>query len=150
MVYNRDVVVNCLKRYYDLFVRMAYIEPDIVQQPPLDGWNDEQLDVDSLRAHGFTENVIGLLRHIPYLKKKPNVHTTEVWIYTEPLSYLRTGNIFTGREKESCRGRDEDGCLLSPFEVSMPRSFIPLTFGREATWWVIDTDQGMDPSAGTA
>jgi len=150
MVYNRDVVVNSLTRYYDLLVRMAYIPPDRIQNPPPEGWSDEKLFIERLQAHGFTEPVIDLLRHLPYFKRGHNIENTEVWLYTEPISYLRDGNVFNGLDWESCRGRLEDTCLLNPFhDAVLPRSFIPLTFGRESTWWIIDTDEGKFQSTST-
>jgi hypothetical protein len=67
MPYDRDVVVNCIKRHYDLLVRMAYLDPDEILHPPPEGWSDEQLVVDTLQKRKRSERVIDLLRHMPYL-----------------------------------------------------------------------------------
>jgi hypothetical protein len=50
MPYNLEVVINCLKRHYDLHICMAYLDSTTVLYPPPEGWDDEELVVDILHA----------------------------------------------------------------------------------------------------
>lgn len=81
--YNRDVVVRCLTRHYEMLVQMGYMpDSNILRAPPV-GWDDTQIDAESLRIMGRNETVISLLRHLPYLQ---NVY--EVMPDTKPMKYL--------------------------------------------------------------
>jgi len=140
MVHNRNVAVNCVKRYYDLLVRAAYLDPNTIETPPPEGWSDEQLPVEILRALGRSEIVINLLRHIPYIRTLPRYEVDEETI---AINYLRNADRFEGATAESCRGKTVDDFCLMPADADWPASFISLTEGREGTWWIIDTDEGM-------
>jgi len=140
MVHDRDVAVNCVKRYYDLLVRAAYLDPNAIELPPPEGWSDEQLTVEILRALGRSETVIDLLRHVPYIRTLPRYEVDEETI---AINYLRNADRFKGATVESCRGKTVDDFCLMPQDADWPASFISLTEGREGTWWIIDTDEGM-------
>jgi hypothetical protein len=138
MPYDRDVVVNCIKRHYDLLVRMAYLDPDVVLHPPPEGWSDEQLVVDTLQERKRSERVIDLLRHMPYLSKNMDtVGKYEVYIETDACTYLRNYGLFKD-------GYDDPYGLMMPWgsEQDSPAGFIPLSQGNDATVWMIDTDEG--------
>jgi hypothetical protein len=137
MPYDRDVVVDCIKRHYDLLVRMAYLDTDVILRPPPEGWSDEQLAVDTLQKWKRSERVIDLLRHMPYLSKNMGtVGKYEVYIETEACTYLRN----CGWLKDQYG--DPYG-LMMPFEQESPAGLIPLSQGNDATVWMIDTDEGM-------
>jgi hypothetical protein len=145
MVHNRDVLVNCIKRYYDLLVRAAYLDPNAIETPPPSGWTDEQLEVDILRALGRSEAVIDLLRHMPYIKSDsaPQYHPRyEVWEETVAVNYLRSANRFEGATAEQCKEKTLSEFFLMPVDAEWPAGFISLTEGRDATSWIIDTDEG--------
>ncbi|CAN9115525.1 unnamed protein product [Alternaria alternata] len=139
MPYDRDVVVNCIQRHYDLLVRMAYLDPDVVLHPPPEGWSDEQLVVDTLQERKRSERVIDLLRHMPYLSKNMDtVGKYEVYIETDACTYLRNYGLFKD-------GYDDPYGLMMPWgsEQDSPAGFIPLSQGNDATVWMIDTDEGI-------
>jgi hypothetical protein len=71
MAYDRDVVVNCITRHYDVLIRMAYLDPAAVRHSPPEGWSDDELAVDVLRSSNRSDNVVDVLRYLPY-----NVHNT--------------------------------------------------------------------------
>lgn len=136
MPYDRDVVVNCIKRHYDLLVRMAYLDPDEILCPPLEGWSDEQLAVDALQKWKRSERVIDLLRHMPYLSKSiATFGMYEVYIETEACIYLRNHGWMKDKYKNPHKH-------IMPFEQDSPAGFIPLSMGNAATVWMIDTDEG--------
>ncbi|CAN9173773.1 unnamed protein product [Alternaria alternata] len=137
MPYDRDVVVNCIKRHYDLLVRMAYLDPDEVLCPPPEGWSDEQLAVDALQKWKRSERVIDLLRHMPYLSKSiATFGMYEVYIETEACIYLRNHGWMKDKYKNPHKH-------IMPFEQDSPAGFIPLSMGNAAIVWMIDTDEGI-------
>ncbi|KAH8693506.1 hypothetical protein GQ44DRAFT_719517 [Phaeosphaeriaceae sp. PMI808] len=143
MVYNRDVVVNCIKRHYELLVKVAYFDPAEVRYPPDEGWSDEQLTVDVLRAFGRSEEVIDLLRHLPYIKQLDGDDKDEVYFETRHLSYLRDTWPFISLSVEECQGKQLSDKLLMPRPADWPAGFISLTRYQHATWWIIDTAKGI-------
>lgn len=123
---------------------MAYLDPAAIQSPPLQGWSDDELAVDELRALGRSENVIHLLRRLPFLRQDLHDEKWEVYEETRSLSYLRgAGFLGGGRTPEACRSQGLFKLGLMPFDAAYPPGMISLTAGREATFWVIDTDEGM-------
>jgi hypothetical protein len=40
MAYDRNVVINCIKQYYKLLVKAAYLDPVMIRYPPDDSWTD--------------------------------------------------------------------------------------------------------------
>jgi hypothetical protein len=72
MTYDRDVVVKSLKCHYNVLVRMAYLDPTLIECPPPLGKNDDQLAVEILRGLGRSGKVIDLLQHLPYLCENDN------------------------------------------------------------------------------
>ena len=139
MPYDRDVVVSCIERHYDLLVRMAYLDPDTILRPPPEGWSDEQLAVDTLQEWKRSDRVIDLLRHLPYLSKNMGDSKYEVYIVTEACNYLRNHGWLKDADKKKAIRR------MSPCGEGqkIPAGMIPLSQGNEATVWMIDTDQGM-------
>jgi hypothetical protein len=143
MIYEKNVIVGCIKRHYDVLVRAAYLDPNDIETPPPEGWSDEQLPVEILRALGRSEEVVELLRHLPYIKRSRGLGRYEVYEMTVSINYLRNGGRFGNATVESCRGKTVDDFCLMPVDADWPPSFISLTEGRESTWWIIDTREGM-------
>lgn len=142
MPYNRDVVVNCIKRHYELLVRAAYLDPNVIRQPPAEGWGDDKLDVDLLRALKRSEKVIDLLRHLPYIDLNL-AEDCEVYVYTTPISYLRGEGYSEDSSPKSRAAQGFASLGLMPADADWPAGMISLTRGQVATWWIIDTEKGM-------
>ncbi|KAH8719552.1 hypothetical protein GQ44DRAFT_658968 [Phaeosphaeriaceae sp. PMI808] len=149
MAYDRAIVVNCIKRYYDLLIEAAYLDPASIRYPLDHGWTDEQLVVDILHVLGRSEEVIDLLRHLPYIQQPPDVDKYEVYEETVPASYLRGTDIVENLTAEECQGKSISDLLLMPLSADWPTGFISLSHGRDATWWVIDTTEGIVYPVGT-
>ncbi|KAL8821127.1 MAG: hypothetical protein Q9223_000782 [Gallowayella weberi] len=66
MAYSRNEIVTALKELYTLFMTLPYVSPDALVFPPPEGWSG--VDIEELRARGKTDEVIELLRHLPYLR----------------------------------------------------------------------------------
>ncbi|KAL5119440.1 hypothetical protein ACEQ8H_002710 [Pleosporales sp. CAS-2024a] len=110
MAYDRDVVFNCIKRHYELLVKAAYFDPAQVRYPPDEGWNDEQLAADVLRAFGRSEEVIDLLRHLPYIKQLDGDDRDEVF-------YMQSGQVTQIRQRRSLGFLDRAAYLEELKEV---------------------------------
>ncbi|KAI0546596.1 hypothetical protein F4679DRAFT_557294 [Xylaria curta] len=143
MPYDRDAIASRLTRYYDLLVRMAYLDPAVIQRPPPQGWSDDKLAVDILRVMNRSDKAIDLLRHLPYVRQDLRDEKWEIYPETQPISYLRDGRLLRGKTAESCAGKDLHYLNMMPFNVEYPTGMISLTFGRDATFWVIDMDAGQ-------
>ncbi|KAK1633494.1 hypothetical protein BDP81DRAFT_433873 [Colletotrichum phormii] len=150
--YDRNVVVKCLKRHYELLVRMGYMDVSAVELPPAAGWSDAELRVDALRAMGRSETVIDLLRHIPYVHENEESDPVEVYTETFPLRYLRNGRWFGGGSNGSGEEFANTPLLdlgFAPFDGPVPVDMVSLTHADEGTWWLIDTNQGCIYPYGT-
>ncbi|KAF2833365.1 hypothetical protein CC86DRAFT_365284, partial [Ophiobolus disseminans] len=145
MPYDRDIVINCIERHYDLLVRMAYLDPGVILRPPPEGWSDEQLAVDTLQKWKRSDKVIDLLRHMPYLSKNMFTDKYDVYIETEASIYLRNFGWLQDEyvTKSPSHRYGNTYSLMMPFEEDSPAGLIPLTQGNKGTVWMIDTDEGV-------
>lgn len=143
MAYDRDLVVRCIKRHYALLVKAAYFDSTEIRYPPDEGWSDEQLAVDIMRAFGRSEEVIDLLRYLPYIKQPDGDSKDEIYFETQHLSYLRDTWPFKYLTVEKCQGKKLFDKLLMPSPQDWPASFVALTQDIYATWWILDTAKGL-------
>jgi hypothetical protein len=143
MAYDRDVVIRCLKRHYELLVKAAYFDAAEIQYPPDEGWSDEQLAVDIMLTFGRSDEVIDLLRHLPYIKQLDGDCKDEVYFETQHLSYLRETWPFKSLTAEKCQGKTLFDKLLMPGPEDWPAGCVALSQDIYATWWVIDTAKGL-------
>lgn len=68
--YDRDETITAVRDYYAFLVSM-YLDPSCIVSPPEGGW--PSITADSLSGLGKTEEVINLLKHLPYIA----VHSDE-------------------------------------------------------------------------
>ncbi|KAI1099776.1 hypothetical protein F4804DRAFT_336917 [Jackrogersella minutella] len=66
--YYRAEIIAIIYEFYAAIVKLPYIDPDALVQPPPEGWTG--LREDELRKRGKTDEVIALLRHLPYLRNQ--------------------------------------------------------------------------------
>lgn len=138
--YKRDTIVGCVTRFYELLVRMGYMEDSNILHAPPGGWDQSKIDAKSLRMTGRNETVIDLLQHLPYMK-----HNYEVMPETTPIEYLGMkwpDNIIA----EDHTTYPHPFC---PFDAALEPGMICLTYGRVGKWWLIDTAEGIMYAIGT-
>ncbi|KAF2847215.1 hypothetical protein T440DRAFT_540129, partial [Plenodomus tracheiphilus IPT5] len=99
--------------------------------------------VDILRAFGRSEEVIDLLRHLPYIKQLDGDDKDEVYFKTRHLIYLRDTWPFISLTVEQCQRKQLSDKLLMPRPTDWPAGFISLTQYQHVTWWIIDTAKVM-------
>ena len=64
--YSREEIIAAMQDFYGLLNKLPYIEPNALIFPPAEGWSG--VNTEELRGRGKTEEVIELLRHLPYLR----------------------------------------------------------------------------------
>lgn len=64
--YSPGEVIAAIQDFYELLIKLPYIEPNALVLPPTEGWSG--VNAQQLRDRGKTEEVIDLLRHLPYLR----------------------------------------------------------------------------------
>jgi hypothetical protein len=62
--YSRDECIAIVRDYYQ-FLTSLYLDEEYIIEPPEGGW--PTITTDSLRGLGKTDEVIELLRHLPYI-----------------------------------------------------------------------------------
>jgi len=72
--YDCDGVVASVSSFYRLLTKLPYIDPECLVYPPYDGHNNGWTGINEaeLRRRGKTDDVINLLRHLPYLRQPTN------------------------------------------------------------------------------
>ncbi|KAI1749147.1 hypothetical protein F4782DRAFT_317654 [Xylaria castorea] len=66
MASSKKEIIAAVHEFYSTIIRLPYIEADALILPPSDGWPG--VNADELRKTGKTEEVIELLRYLPYLR----------------------------------------------------------------------------------
>ncbi|KAG9567447.1 hypothetical protein KCU71_g3796, partial [Aureobasidium melanogenum] len=65
--YSRDETVAAITEFYKFYIRLPYIDPNALVLAPEDGgWPN--IDATELRNRGKSDEVIELLRHLPYIE----------------------------------------------------------------------------------
>ncbi len=62
--YSRGEVVAAIRHFYELLIKLPYINPSALVLPSPEGWSG--VNAAELQAREKTEEVIPLLRHLPY------------------------------------------------------------------------------------
>lgn len=62
--YDREEVIAAVRDYYEFLQRLC-LPPDSIKYPPADGW---QYDENTTFSPPKTEQVIDLMKHLPYLR----------------------------------------------------------------------------------
>ncbi|KAF6814772.1 hypothetical protein CMUS01_12573 [Colletotrichum musicola] len=146
--YDRDAVVDVFTRYYQLLSRMAYFPPTLVDYPPEGGWTDDRFPVEKLRRLGYSETVIDLLRHLPYLGDYEHDCEWELFHGSRPIRYLRDSRPFKQNFDTTKLYRQRLFKLkLSPYkdrEALLPAEMVALSGipGLFGHWYLIDTERG--------
>jgi hypothetical protein len=63
--YSREATIAAIREYYRFLTRM-YLKECYVDEPPEEGW--PEINTETLSGLGKTDEVISLLRHLPYIR----------------------------------------------------------------------------------
>lgn len=145
--YNRDAIVAGITRYYETLAKMAWFSPKLIQYPPPGGWGDRDfLPADKLRLLRFNDRVVDLLRHIPYIDMDEESDEVQWPVYLDnsiPERYLRDNPQLNDDLTEDQATPDNLAAnSIFPWHQPTPSGLVPLSGGRYATWWALDTNTG--------
>ncbi|KAF2222116.1 hypothetical protein BDZ85DRAFT_137331 [Elsinoe ampelina] len=151
MTFDRIGTVKAVKRHYDLLARAAYLPASDIISPPQDGWGDDDIDTAFLRDLGRSEEVIDLVRHLPYIKNEPKDDFWPIYLESRCVSYLKNGVPM--RNVPEVKRRVADPNLgdygLMPFDQKPPPEFVCLSLDIHGISWLVDTAKGLlYPDAG--
>ncbi|KAK0117609.1 hypothetical protein ONS95_011944 [Cadophora gregata] len=137
ITYSRDEAISVVRDYYRFLCQMYLDDSDIVE-PPAGGWPN--ITMDKLQDLDKTEEVILLLRHLPYTR--PESLDTEAAPFCKFANwnlnaiYLSSGRATAEHLKLASEGDD--------FYQESPSHVIGLTSGgRDNPVFVLDTELGI-------
>ncbi|KAL6795789.1 hypothetical protein GGI42DRAFT_332084 [Trichoderma sp. SZMC 28013] len=138
--YSRDDCVSAVREYYNFLVGMYVDEAEVVEPPP-GGWPN--ITTATMAALGKTDEVVSLLRHLPYLRRNKNdMYNVQpaAWCYFANWEANARGMIRDRTMGESYRVTTEGAPLyeiLPPHVVSLTQG------GRDNPVFLIDTELGI-------
>jgi hypothetical protein len=136
--YSRDACVAAIRDYYHFLTKMYLKESDVIE-PPEGGW--PSITPDVLREMGKTEEVISLLRHLPYIRGDvadlaQGAPWSEFADWQCYCQYVSLGRISAKALKSLSEGGD--------FSDEVPATVIGLTSGgSNKPVFLLDTEHGI-------
>ncbi|ORY65200.1 uncharacterized protein BCR38DRAFT_432119 [Pseudomassariella vexata] len=132
--YSQDETITAIRNYYQ-FLTKSYLHEAYVVEPPSGGWPH----IDNLQCMEKTDEVIDLLRHLPYIRR-----TEDDGPQGAP------GCHFADWQQISQAASEDDGCSMrecsEPSELveNIPPHVIGLTYGgRNNPTFLLDTQRGI-------
>jgi hypothetical protein len=138
--YNRDACIVAVTDYYDFLTKM-YLHKSCVIKPPQDGW--PTITTESMKDLGKTDEVISLLRHLPYICDMDERYRAEA-IPSCIFSDWQTAGYFLGLGQEGGEGLRIISENIS-FYKDVPPHVIGLTRGEreDDDVFLLDTELGI-------
>lgn len=136
--YSRDETIQSIRRYYDFLITM-YLDDSFVTEPPPGGWPG--ITVDRYRGLGKTDEVVNLLRHLPYLRH-PDKTVPSAVPYGSFIDWDKKGRTIEEDGGSTARIISEDVDLNGNVDESVPSSVIGLVQGEELDF-LLDTNRGI-------
>lgn len=132
--YSRESAVRAVRSYYTfLAAKLGAIRPFCIIEPPVGGWRN--ITAASLAPLEKTDEVVELLRHLPYIKGDSEVEWNEkIAPETDALQYGGAGAV-------PPNGIASD--MWPPGAGEIPAHVAVLTMGaRYGSWLLLDTVEG--------
>jgi hypothetical protein len=136
--YNREAIVASITDFFEFMIKLPHIKPTDLLYPPPGGWSS--ITQSNFAPLQKSNEVIELLKHLPYLKTSPNQVRGDESIVawdTKPIDY---------REERFQPGKIEEGVkIVEPSRDEFPNWVVPLTRGVDlyGIWLMLDTTDGM-------
>ncbi|KAM0327595.1 hypothetical protein ACHAQA_005888 [Verticillium albo-atrum] len=147
----RDALIDGLTRYYTLLTRAAYFPADVVEYPAPGGWQAPDFPEEKLRALKYSDQVIDVLRHLPYIREGegdgPDGEDVrwQAFVNGFPIRYLSDGDLLQNESAKKLAKKKLESLGLSPYEKPLPNSMFALVKAREEWqrhWWIVDLEKG--------
>lgn len=137
--YSRDGTIAAIRGYYSFLVDLYLNESDIIE-PPEEGW--PEITPNSLQCMGKTDEVIELLRNLPYIRTPSDdidaVQGAPECYFADWQSVAKEAG--EQDENEGLRICSEGALLWE----NVPPHVIGLTYGgRDNTIFLLDTELGI-------
>lgn len=87
-------LISAITDFYKLVTKLPFIPPNALVHPSDRGWPD--INAEELRKRSRTEEVISLLRHLPYLRRPDSGKSKKGWMIgpdTHAIAYC-DGEIY--------------------------------------------------------
>jgi hypothetical protein len=133
--YSRERTVKAIRSYYAfLAAKLGAIRPQCIIEPPVGGWRN--ITTTSLAHLEKTDEVIELLRHLPYIKgDSKGQWNSKIAFETYALRY-------GGADAMPSNGTASD--MWPPGAGEIPAHVAVLTMGaRYGSWLLLDTVEGQ-------
>ena len=92
--YNRDAAISAITDLYESLTTLLYVEPTDILYPPPGGWRHISQQNEVFASLNKSDEVIELLRHLPYLDSRHNQWYIRPWstacdyVNKDPRNYL--------------------------------------------------------------
>ncbi|KAJ4987061.1 hypothetical protein SVAN01_07477 [Stagonosporopsis vannaccii] len=135
--YSRDDCISAIRDYYSFLTKM-YLNEDEVLEPPEGGWPN--ITAHNLKGFDKTDEVINLLRHLPYIENVSDNTTAHGSARCCFADWRYLAGDTPGASNETLSWTTEDN-----FDGSVPAHVIGLTSprGHENTFFLLDTQLGI-------
>lgn len=133
--YSRDTAVKAVRSYYTfLAAKLGAIRPSCIIEPPVGGWRN--ITIASLAPPQKTEEVVELLRHLPYIKgDSEGEWNDKIAPETDVFQYGGAGAMPANVVASD---------TWPPGAGEIPAHVAVLTMGaRYGSWLLLDTVQGQ-------
>jgi len=135
--YSRDECIAAIHNYYQFLTKM-YLDESMVIHPPPEGW---PFDAEALRELGKSDEVIALLRYLPYIREGPDASHAEAashcWFADwQDLAQRLIGGHISGEDIRLMSEGSDRYKLAPPYVVSLTCG------GRDNTIFLLDTKRG--------
>ncbi|KAI0007292.1 hypothetical protein F4779DRAFT_592626 [Xylariaceae sp. FL0662B] len=137
--YSRDGTIAAVRDYYHFLTKM-YLPDSAILEPPTDGW--PSITEDSMRTLGKTDEVVALLRHLPYIVE-PSDDKYRMqgapWAYFVDWHCGRLGQELRAGDREAVKIQSE-GRVWD----EVPAHVVGLTVGGATdVFFLLDTQLGI-------
>lgn len=151
--FDQGECINAVTGFYHFLTELPYVQPDQVLHPPSGGWPN--ITKDLLAPMGKSDEVVDLLRHLPYIhvatERQPWEPSKE-WAQVAPSTYLidYRGDGLRDMMAKGEKFNEYYECVQPPW-FSPPAHVVSLTTGKKAgDWLLLDTSDGIVPIQGEA
>ena len=142
--YDPFEIVDLMTSYYELFVKMRYVQRESLKYPP----HSPPIDIEKVKALGFAPQVFAILQLLPYVEGRGS---EDNFFGYGGFADFRDCN-YSDLEQELCnpfyaplvegRGYDEpQGPYVRPWVLPLN------SLGNHGTVLFFDTKNGMPPSS---
>lgn len=129
--YARDAAVSAVRSFYEFLTTLPKLSPSAIKEPPPSGWPN--IDANSLAPLQKDNNVIDLLRHLPYITADDE-GCDQISYQTRAISYDKASVEWCTYQKKL-----EDAFVPG----GLPDYVVALTEGSGwGSWLLLDTRKG--------